>query len=48
MSKYLALLILSFGMLLVSACGDSRIHSHGVYMLVDTSGTYDQEMNKAS
>src|SRR6185295_1131693 len=48
MSKYLPLLILSFGMLLVSACGDSRIHSHGVYMLVDTSGTYDQEMNKAS
>src|SRR2546423_11479096 len=48
MSKYLTLLILSFGMLLVSACGDSRIHSHGVYMLVDTSGTYDQEMNKAS
>jgi hypothetical protein len=48
MSKYLTLLILSFGMVLVSACGDSRIHSHGVYMLVDTSGTYAQEMNKAS
>lgn len=48
MSKYLTLLILSFGMVLVSACGDSRIHSHGVYVLVDTSGTYAQEMNKAS
>ncbi len=48
MSKYLTLLILSFGMVLVSACSDSRIHSHGVYMLVDTSGTYAQEMNKAS
>ena len=48
MSKYLTLLILSVGMVFVSACGDSRIHSHGVYMLVDTSGTYDQEMNKAS
>ena len=48
MSKYLTLLILSLGMVFVGACGDSRIHSHGVYMLVDTSGTYDQEMNKAS
>jgi len=48
MSKYLTLLILSVGIVFISACGDSRIHSHGVYMLVDTSGTYDQEMNKAS
>jgi hypothetical protein len=48
MKKYLILSIVSFGMILVSACGDSRIHSHGVYMLVDTSGTYAQEMNKAS
>jgi hypothetical protein len=48
MSKHLTILILSVGIVFVSACGDSRIHSHGVYMLVDTSGTYDQEMNKAS
>ena len=48
MSKYLTLLIVSFSMVFVSACGDSRIHSHGVYMLVDTSGTYAREMNKAS
>ena len=48
MTKYLALLILSVGMVFVSACGDSRIHSHGVYMLMDTSGTYAQEVNKAS
>lgn len=48
MSKYLTLMIASFGMVLVSACGDSRIHSHGVYMLVDTSGTYAMEMKKAS
>ena len=48
MNKFLTLLIISFGMILVSACGDSRIHSHAVYMLVDTSGTYAQEMNKAS
>jgi len=32
----------------LSACGDSRIHSHAVYMLVDTSGTYAQEMSKAA
>ena len=48
MSKYLTLLIVSFSMVFVSACGDSRIHSQGVYMLVDTSGTYAREMNKAS
>jgi hypothetical protein len=48
MSKYLTLLIVSFSIVFVSACGDSRIHSQGVYMLVDTSGTYAREMNKAS
>jgi len=37
-----------FGTMLVSACGDSRMHSQAVYMLVDTSGTYAQEMNKAA
>jgi uncharacterized protein with von Willebrand factor type A (vWA) domain len=30
-----------------AACGDSRDHSHAVYMLVDTSGTYAQEAVKA-
>ena len=34
--------------LLFSSCGDSRSHSQGVYMLVDTSGTYAQEMGKAT
>jgi len=48
MNKYLTLLILSFGMVFVGACGDSRMHSQGVYMLVDTSGTYAREMKKAS
>lgn len=38
---------MSFAML-VSACGDSRMHSQAVYMLVDTSGTYAQEMGKAA
>jgi len=40
-------IMLSTTMLLIS-CGDSRVHSQGVYMLVDTSGTYAQEMNKAT
>ena len=30
-----------------SACGDPRSHSHAVYMLVDTSGTYAKEASKA-
>jgi hypothetical protein len=28
-------------------CGDARSHVHGVFMLVDTSGTYAQEASKA-
>jgi hypothetical protein len=28
-------------------CGDARSHAHGVYMLVDTSGTYAEEAAKA-
>jgi hypothetical protein len=28
-------------------CTDQRSHSHAVYMLVDTSGTYAQEIDKA-
>jgi hypothetical protein len=32
---------------LASACGDPRSHSQAVYMLVDTSGTYVQEADKA-
>jgi uncharacterized protein with von Willebrand factor type A (vWA) domain len=35
------------GLLLASACGDPRSHSQGVYMLVDTSGTYAEEAAKA-
>jgi hypothetical protein len=48
MKRYLSVLIMLFSTLFVSSCGDSRMHSQGVYMLVDTSGTYAQEMNKAS
>jgi hypothetical protein len=28
-------------------CADQRSHSHAVYMLIDTSGTYAQEIDKA-
>lgn len=48
MRRFLQVWIMLFGIMFVSACGDSRMHSQGVYMLVDTSGTYAQEMNKAS
>jgi hypothetical protein len=33
--------------LLAAGCADQRSHSHAVYMLVDTSGTYAQESAKA-
>jgi len=45
--KKLSLCVLFLTMLL-SACGDSRVHSQAVYMLVDTSGTYAQEVGKAA
>ncbi len=48
MKRFLLILITLFGAFFVGACGDSRMHSHGVYMLVDTSGTYAKEMNKAT
>lgn len=37
-----------FAAFFVSSCGDSRVHSQAVYMLVDTSGTYAKEMSKAT
>jgi hypothetical protein len=48
MKKPLMILALSFGMVSSGACSDNRMHSHGVYMLVDTSGTYAHEMGKAA
>jgi hypothetical protein len=48
MKRALLVVIVLFGSLFMSACGDSRMHSQAVYMLVDTSGTYAQEMNKAT
>ena len=48
MKRALLVVTVSLGSLFMSACGDSRMHSQAVYMLVDTSGTYAQEMNKAT
>ena len=41
------LLSLPAAALAAAGCTDSRSHTHAVYMLVDTSGTYAQESNKA-
>jgi len=37
----------TLGLALAAGCGDPRSHSQGVYMLVDTSGTYAEEAAKA-
>lgn len=46
--KKLLLISLLLLTTLLSSCGDNRAHSQAVYMLVDTSGTYAQEMGKAA
>ncbi len=33
--------------LLLAGCGETNSHNRGVYMLLDTSGTYTVELNKA-
>jgi len=48
MKKSLPVLIMLFVALLLSACGDNRKHTQAVYMLVDTSGTYTKQINKAA
>jgi len=35
------------GLAYAAGCSDPRSHAHAVYMLVDTSGTYAQEIGKA-
>ena len=40
-------LFVVFAVLFLTSCGDSRSHSHAVYVLIDTSGTYAVEANKA-
>jgi hypothetical protein len=42
-----ALWILAMLVPLVSSCSNPNGHSHAVYMLLDTSGTYTQELQKA-
>ena len=37
----------ALGAACLPACGDARSHAHAVYMLVDTSGTYALEIDKA-
>lgn len=41
------LLVLAGGLLALTGCADKQSHAHAVYMLVDTSGTYAQELDKA-
>ncbi len=48
MKKSLPVLVLLLAAFLLSSCGESRMHSQAVYMLVDTSGTYTKEINKAA
>jgi hypothetical protein len=45
MRKIITFLIISF--MIISGCTDTKTHSKGVYMLLDTSGTYAMELKKA-
>jgi len=46
MKELLAFFLLSISLLL-SGCPDTTTHSRGVYMLLDSSGTYRRELKKA-
>lgn len=48
MNRYLLAWLMLLGSMVFGGCGDSRMHSQGVYMLVDTSGTYAREIGKAT
>jgi len=39
--------LLALGFLAIAGCADKRSHAQAVYMLIDTSGTYSQELDKA-
>ncbi len=43
--KYLPIILVL--LLALGGCADNRAHGNGVYLLVDTSGTYAQEIDKA-
>jgi len=47
MAVFTRLLLSLIVLLSVGACADKRSHAQAVYMLVDTSGTYSQELDKA-
>jgi len=46
MKRILLIVVLSLSTLF-TGCTDTTNHATGVYMLMDTSGTYSQELNKA-
>ena len=45
--KKIAIFILTISILLAPGCSGSKNHSKSVYMLLDTSGTYALELDKA-
>jgi len=47
MKKVTAIVLSFIFILAVAGCSDSKSRSKGVYMLLDTSGTYALELNKA-
>ena len=47
MKKSVVTIILLLMGMLLGGCPDTVSHSRGVYMLLDTSGTYKNELNKA-
>jgi hypothetical protein len=46
--KFLAAALAVAAMFSIAGCGDNRAHTQAVYMLVDTSGTYARQVNKAT
>ena len=45
MKKFISIYLLAI--LILAGCADSTSHTRGVYMLMDTSGTYTQQIKKA-
>jgi len=43
----LRILFLLFALVAISSCADKRSHAQAVYLLIDSSGTYAQEVGKA-
>lgn len=48
MKRFLAATLAAAVILSSAGCGDGRAHTQAVYMLVDTSGTYAKQVNKAA